>query len=183
MIKKAQKDKAPSLKSFLIILTFISIITTSVGFYYIQDILRQKAIEASKHVTILDDNTQQSNQNINTSTSEKINNFFFNSDNYLDTSKDILTKYANDSGIQIESIQETNGNEDGSMFAANGTNSNKFINVTIKNPVKITELVKFLKLSETNLPKMQANGISFGVNSLQKDKIDINPITYEVYLK
>jgi len=58
-----------------------------------------------------------------------------------------------------------------------------YISITIQNPVAYTNLMKFIKAIETNLPKMRLTGINLGRVENPKGYVNVEPIIIEIYLR
>lgn len=113
-----------------------------------------------------------------------------------------ITTYAKNAGVTITSFNfdvtnESNGGRAGAagggMMSSPLTSSTQgsaqlpsglkatTASITIKYPVGYVNVMNFLHLIEVNLTKMQLSGIS--ISRLGNGKVQINPITIEVYTR
>lgn len=104
---------------------------------------------------------------------------------YQDQAIKDINKYANDSGVII------NGGFSFSRPENSGVNSQLSVGniktepvvITIANPVQLSNFVKFLRLIETNLPKMQVSGINIRRAEGSNSEITTEPLLIEVYTR
>lgn len=96
-----------------------------------------------------------------------------------------ITKYASKTGLGITSIinPKTSPALAPTISPQNNISERGYMIVSLKNPVQLTSLLKFLKLIETNLPKMQIEGINITANKTQNGTVNVEPINIGVYIK
>jgi hypothetical protein len=159
------------------------------GFYYAQNWLNDMAVSINKERIELskDDNIeaqttlQNELNNLKSVELKAVGLISPSSDYQISVSAD-LSKYASNTGIQIDGVSP-------SQLPVGATVSNilgvqaKYVTVTIKNPVPFNNLVKFLKAIETNIPKMRLTGITIVHNSSMGNSVAVDPLTLEVYTK
>lgn len=187
MINKNKTDKAISLRVTLVLITFFSIIITGVGFYFAQNYLKEQAIKASDHVDSSEISSLSSDDSKIISSKkpilDKLDIFFSDPTNYKDKIIEDLTFYAAASNLSIISSEEINSGGVTSIRPDSGSPiATKNISINLKNPVNIKDFIKFLKLTESSLPKMQLTGLTMK-KSNNLDSIEVDSLTFEVYLK
>lgn len=155
MAKQAKKFDATSLRGLLAFLMVIVLGASAAGFYFGLQTIREYAVEVS-HVTqdavasgAQVDELQRLRQQL-TQTKQlvaKANQIFAKPSDYQARAVTDLQRYANRSGVKIDGI-----NFPGQISAAEQTAP---IAISLEQPVTYSQLVYFLQLIETSLPKMQ----------------------------
>lgn len=173
--EQSQKMQATATRNILSCLLVVVIIGSAVGFYFGLQLIKDYAIEVSHTVTdskASDQNTAglgQLKQELASSQElvTKAQQLFSTPATYQAQATKDITKYAEEAGIAISSIDSSSpSSESGSPRAgANGGPTSGEGNaefVTIKSPVSYMNLLKFLDAIEGNLPKMQVTNITLG---------------------
>ena len=187
---KLDKINAVNLRIILCVVISTTALFSIFGFYYAQEQLKVLAQEvhdlSSKNTNGYNANgNNQAIQNLvanNQSVSIKANNISTSPQTYANTIKQDLTTYANSTGISISNFTQPAISETQSFKTINGL-SNNFQTITIKNPVKLTNFLKFLKLIESNLPIMQVTGINITPVKNNNESITVDPLIIQVYTR
>jgi len=186
--------KANTLKKIMITIITIMIISSGLGFYFVQNGLKDLTIETNTLMfkAYNNDSKSRSKDNAAPATDSQIikladrtMELISQPANFEQKSKSDITKYAQESGITINSItlvSDDQNNQDGKPPLANGVSSKKML-VSIGSPAPFNGLLKFAKAIETNLPKMQITNMNLSNIRANKDSVTIEPITIEVYVK
>ena len=179
---KKSNMKASSLRSIMIVFLLLAVGLSAYGFYLAQGWLNNFAI-ASQVVSksTASSTSSQGISQLQAALSErqtaidKTNAFTVSSQDYHSQAISDLTKYAVSTGVLISDYNAPNPI----------TTDTKLSYITIKfnNPVQTSNLIKFLKLIETNLPKMQISGITLRDNPSTIGTVNVDPLTIEVYTK
>ena len=178
--------KATSLRSFMIIIIILVISASAAGFYFAQNWLKKAAIEYNQAIaaSIVANNNKTPINKLQADIAQyqpvvdKANNIFTPSQDYQSKTISDLKKYASISNINISdySFEKSNSN-------SGSSSKESAITITISNPVKLSDLAKFIKGIETNSPKMQLTGINISRSTNAKGLISVKPLTIKVYTK
>lgn len=178
-----------SLRASLIVLVILMIAVLAGGFYYAQNWLNDIAIEVNKTSTELAKNDSvQAQANLNKEISNqkpvetKASGLLSSSSDFQNTVTADVSKYATNTGIEIESVSPSQLPVGATVSNILGVNA-QYIKVTLKNPVLYNNLIKFMKAIETNIPKMRLTGINITHNSSLGNSVSVDPIILEVYTK
>jgi len=187
---KNNRSKAKSLRIALSTLVFIAIGLSAMGFYFAQDWLgtyAQTVGQTMAKSTINVTGAQGLSELLQALNDKqyivtKLDNLIAPAQNYQSQIINDLSKYAATSGVTI-----TDYNVSTPKTASTATSSISglgisYVTITLSNPMQITSLIKFLKLIETNLPKMQLSGISIS-GEASNTAITVEPLTIGVYTK
>lgn len=181
---------ATSLHKILIISLLLIICLIIGGFYYAQIWLKDIAVNSksnSSQSTTSYGSTSQAQLQTELSSQkvavDKAAGIVISSQDYQNKIKQDLDKYALDTGVTITDYGPTQPDSTGSIATPiNGLQSN-YVKVTIKNPIPYTNLIKFIKAIETNIPKMELTGISLSHSENSGDSVMVKPLIIEVYTK
>lgn len=178
-MKKSSNFSPDSLRIILIIILIVLIGAAGYGFYWAENQLNDFAIELQTSLlkSKPTEKTQTTNIKESQATIDKATKFQVSTSTYLSQATSDINTYAIKSGITIESILPENQITPEPSI---GGLEKKLVNVQIKNPAKTIDLITFLKLIETNIPKMQIQGITLN-NSSEKDSVNVEPIIIELY--
>lgn len=187
---KNTKSKSKSLRLVLSILIVIVIGLLTLGFYFAQDWLSTFAhsvgqtmakstisVTGAQSLTELQQTLDDKEYIIT-----KLDHLIAPSQNYQSQIIDDLSKYATTNGITITDYNVA------SPAITNTTTSStigvglSYITITIGNPVQMASLIKFFKLIETNLPKMQLTGINIS-GETSSTMVTVDDLTIGVYTK
>ena len=186
--------KASSLQKTLIVIVLVAISISAVGFYYIQNTLKETAISVGKSIT-----ASAASGNTNTDTAKSLQlkikavelaiakaDALYNTEStYQNQMTTDITAYALNANIKIsgytfgtKSVATTTPNSEKSL-SDNGTSS---MTLSLENPVQFASLMRFLQSIETNIPKMQITNLKItkGANS---GFVTVDPIIIEAYIK
>ena len=186
--------KASSLQKTLIVIVLVAISISAVGFYYIQNTLKETAISVGKSIT-----ASAASGNTNTDTAKslqlkieaaepaiaKADALYSTESSYQNQMTTDITAYALNANIKIsgytfgtKSVATTTPNSEKSL-SDNGTSS---MTLSLENPVQFASLMRFLQSIETNIPKMQITNLKItkGANS---GFVTVDPIIIEAYIK
>jgi uncharacterized protein YoxC len=164
-MKKRNKKpfNAISLRTIMVMLVCIAFAALAAGFYYAHDKLTEQAKEVSSIATRLTNSgTSQPGQDLSKlqaelelhrGVNEKINNLTVPLSNLQSRAIQDINNYSQKSGVSVENF----------TFGPTADNSSlkpNDVTVILKNPVDYNSLIKFIQLIETNLPKMNLQGIN-----------------------
>lgn len=183
---------ATSLRKVMTSAIFIIIILATVGFYFAQEALGNYAAQAdttTSGASASGSNPQalsKLNEEIakNQAAGTKAGSLVASSQNYQTQIMKDIYKYAEITNITVDSITSSQpaNISGGATSVVEGLKSN-FITTTLSNPVPIKNLIQFLKLVETSVPKMLITGINITPSAGSSDNVTIDPLTIEVYTK
>lgn len=185
---KKSKMKATSLRTTMVTIIIVTMILTGVGFYYAQGYLDSFATSIAPTIsksTAGNDNPQVTEKiqkeiaEIQT-TVDKSNSITSTLADYQNRVVKDLNIYASNNSITISDYKFATPAKVSGL--ANNIQSNT-ITITISNPIAFTNLMKFFKSIETNLPKMQITGVNLKRDSSQKDMVTVDPLIIETYIK
>jgi hypothetical protein len=186
--------KATTFRTFMIVTIFIIIGLSTFGFYYAKNWINKFAIEVNSTApqsTTNNDNVQVTKQlkdsiAENQVVANKAISIVTTSQDYRNKTTQDLNKYASDTGVSIASYDFEKSAATKTVTKTsrliNGVQSNLFT-VTLDNPVPFTNLMRFLKSIESNLPKIQIKDIDISRVPNSDDTVTIKPLTLEVYTK
>lgn len=186
MATNKKSSPVSSLNALLKTLVVLSVLLIGGGFYFGYNQLKDLSdnINSTSSQTITDTAAVQNLKSQLTSDQpylDKAAAIAISEGNYTNQFTTDIGIYAAKSGISI-SEYNTNPSNTAAMTSSivSGVNSH-FITVTIQNPISYTGFVQFLRYIETNLPKMQVTGIEITPLSYNSDKINVDPLTIEVF--
>jgi len=188
-MKKLQ-IKATSLRTLMLVLIIIIVAVIGGGFYYAQTWLRDFAstpADASKSSTSAvgsSDVTQLKNEIASQKVAaEKAINITASTTDFKSKIQQDLNKYASSTGVVISNYDALQASDVKiSSLPIIGVTSN-FVEVKLENPVPYTNLIKFIKAIETNLPKMKITSLNITRADSPNTSVTVGPITIEVYTK
>ena len=175
--------KASSLRSFMVVFLFLAISLSAYGFYLAQGQLNDFAISVGQVVSksTASSTSSQGISQLQAALSEKqtaidkTNAFTISSQDYQSQAISDLTKYATNTGVLISDYNVSSPTTTDAKLS--------YITIKFSNPVQTSSLIKFLKLIETNLPKMQVSGITLRDNPSKVGTVNVDPLTIGVYTK
>jgi len=158
------------------------------GFYYAQDWLRGLSGNSTQSATSVVTDTTIPNQPQNNTTAQdtvsiKSATLVSSKSDYQTKIQQDLNKYASETGVKIKDYGTTSAPQNNTTIQLiNGVEAN-YVKVTLENPVTFTNLIKFIKAIETNIPKMKITGINISRSNNSSDLVKVDPITIEVYTR
>ncbi len=168
--------KATSLRAIMFVAVFLLIGISAAVLYYGQDFINKLATEVHNI-------SPASETNSNSAAINKANYAVALNQTYQSQIPKDLSKYAASAGVTIENID----------FAVSGTGSAtvvpiegltvKYAKITLANPVKFTNLIKFVKAIENNLPVMKLTKLNISRIQTSKDSVTVEPLTIEEYVR
>ena len=176
---------AVGFRSLLIVLIILSIGLAVVGFYFSQNAL----IAYSKTVgqTVADStNTGKNVQSLKTLQAElaarqniivKASSLLATTANYQSQAINDINTYASTSGISISSYSFAQT----AAVATAGAQTSSNITVSLVSPMPYLSLLKFVRLIETNIPKMQISSINLTRQEGQNTMVKTDQISIDVY--
>lgn len=193
-MKNDKQLKATTLRTFLIVSIILLLTMSVVGFYFIQNYLRDLAINNLSQDTsvITTSKTASDAKAIQAEVTKyqgignKSSSFFASSQTYQNQITNDLKSYASVSGVNISNLSFDQSTLPGSSTKATSSSSglnSKNVVITIESPVQFTKLMKFIKGIESNLPKMQVSNISITPSSTSKETVSVDPITIDYYVR
>lgn len=187
---KKNQFKATTLRMILLTATLIISVVSVGGFYVTQGLLKKLAEQHNKSF----DTTSSAKSNIpigklqsdianNQEIIDRIDNVYMSKHDYQSKTIDDLKKYASVSNVSISDYSfEKASSKDSKTEQSSESIENK-LTITITNPIKFSNLIKFIKGIETNSPKMQLTGIDISQVVGQKEMVNVKPLTIKVYTK
>jgi len=181
---KESKMKATIVRTFMIIAIFVVIGLSIVGFYYFMQNLTSKfPLETSNITNAANTNGSTNGSTNNSSVVSKANNIAATNQSYKDQVTKDINKYASNAGVSVANLDFTQPtNPSASQTSVAGVEL-KFVKITLANPIIFTNLMKFLKSIEGNLPKMQITDIDISPVSDSDGSVKVEPLTIGVYTK
>ncbi len=185
-MKKAMT--ATSFQKLLIFFVVIVIGITAAGFYYGLGEIRKLAVQVNNKVEDAEasgdqiDELRRLQQTLAQSDSlvQKANRMFTTESAFTSEAVRDLNRYASVAGV---SIFETNFVEAGEVQGA-GSATDRFIKVSLTQPVSYARLIRFLQLVEGNLPKMQVNTLTVSrPDQINGDQVTVGDITIGVSVR
>lgn len=190
---KNNSFNASKLRITMISVIIVIIGITSTGFYFAQQFLQKFASDVRQsnlrakadNISPVEVNALKTKISDLGSTITKTENIAIPSQNYQDQAIRDLNKYATESGLAINgSFNFSRPTSIGlSTQLSSGAIRTEPVVITLANPVEFSSFIKFLKLIETNLPKMQLTGINISRDQNINSAITTDPLTIEVYTK
>lgn len=181
---------ATKLRAALSVIIILIVILAGVGFYYAQSWLRDEAkkVHAIVLTSNVDKNDTQSVIELQKAIDErqavaqKANTILTDANNYTEQIIGDLEKHASESGVKIADYKFSADSTQSSTANISGVRTIP-ITITLANPIDFNSLLRFMKAIETNLPKMQINGISLTNTSGSPGTVTVAPITVEVFAR
>jgi hypothetical protein len=174
----------------IIILTLIIGLSVG-GFYFAQNWLRTMVInynyQNNTSQSATTPNTTQASKQLETDVSshqviaDKAAGLIASS-NYQSDIKSDLDKYAKNTNIRISDISLTEAPGDKKTQAISDVNS-RYLKVTLINPMSYTDLLKFIKAIETNIPKMNLQGINIKSESELTGSVTADPLIIKAFIR
>jgi uncharacterized membrane protein len=176
---------AVGFRSLLIVLIILSIGLAVVGFYFAQNAL----VEYSKVVgqTVADStNTGKDVQSLKTLQAElaakqdviiKSASLLATTANYQSQAINDINAYATESGLNVSSYSFALA----PTTAVAGAPSSSNITVSLTSPMPYLSLLKFVRLVETNIPKMQIASINLTRQEGDSTMVKTDQISIDVY--
>lgn len=188
---KKHQIKASLLRTLMLFVIFLIVGLLAGGFYYAQgwlgDFAASSNINSPQQTTntlnptdLIQLKNEISSQQITVS---KAAGIVTSKQGYNSKIQKDLNKYASIIGITIKnygSVQPPTVGETTPLFT-NGVQAS-FVKITLENPVSYTNLIKFMKAIETNLPKMKLTGINLS-RAGSGDSVTVDPLIIEVYTR
>lgn len=193
------KMQATATRNVLAFMLVIVIIGSAVGFYFGLQLIKGYSLDVAHTVTdskASDKNTvslSQLKQELTNSQSltTKATQLFSTPATYQAQATKDITKYAEEAGVTISSIDSSPSSEavspsgprvnGGPGAGGNPITNNSTEFVTLKSPVSYMNLLKFLDAIEGNLPKMQITDLTLErPTSPSGDMVTANKITITV---
>ena len=184
---KSEEIKPEFLRNMLLVIVFILLAAGIFGFYRAQDMISQLVIEANtaanKKNSLITNNPEISSisDSETKNLAEKANNMIYNASTSQSYIRNDLNNYAASAGIDINDISFQNNTL--TSIYRNGAVKSEKITVTLGSPLRFNSLIKFLKLVETNTPKIQITDLEMNNTNANIGDVAIKPITMEVYVK
>ncbi len=174
---------AVTLRNILALVFIAAVIAVVGGFYYAQQSLKDYASVGSTSsnasgVSSQDLKQLQNQIAANQQYSDKALAMISSATGYQDKAMSDITKYAVAAGV---SITAHNFDPPSSSSVPIAGVTSTYVNVSVANPVPLVNILKFIKLIETNLPKMQLTGINMAYSS--KDKVVVAPLNIELFAR
>ena len=186
---KKMKFQATSMQKILIISLLLIAVLLIGGFYYAQIWLKDFANNSNSNSQLptntnipADQSQIQSDLNNQKAAVDKATKIVASKQDYQTKIKQDLDKYALDTNVTITDYAPTQPTATTSAPTINGVQSD-YIKVTLKNPVHYTNLIKFIKAIETNIPKMELTGINLTHTQESEDSVTVEPLIIKVYTK
>lgn len=184
--KTRQGLRATSLQKALIASNVIIFIISWVGFYLVQDWIRKTVTESSQRIQQekrFDANQISSELTANKTNVEKAASLMASPNTYQTEVSSSLYSYAQKSGITINQISPTAAPEALNPIISTTTMSPRYILLTIRNPVRCEDLVKFIKYTETSTPKMQVTNVNIESQGEAGNVVNVSQLIIEVYVR
>lgn len=179
------KDAKVTAKNFRLLissLTAIITIGTAIGFFFFQDWISN--IDNREDKKVATNQTQISSKNT-TSKSDinKANSLIPSSRSYQNTIKQDITKYAYNTGISIGEINFSQAGPSVSGISLPSGIESVSVTITVNNPTKYLSFLQFLKLIETNNPKMQPSSVEFSSPINSGESVNVDKLTIEIFIR
>jgi hypothetical protein len=184
---KSEEIKPKFLRNMLLIIVFILLAAGAFGFYRAQEMISQLVTETntaeSRKNSLMSNSSEVSSisDSDTKNLAEKANGMIYNASTLQSSIKNDLNSYAASTGIDINDISIQN-NTLASIYR-NGAVKSEKVTVTLGSPLHFNNLIKFLKLVETNTPKIQITNLEMNNTNANTGDVAIKPITMEVYVK
>lgn len=187
---KNPKSKARNLRIVLSTFVFIAIGLSALGFYFAQDWLGTyaKSVGQTMAKSTINVTGAQGLAELLQALNDKqlivtkLDSFLSPAQNYQSQIINDLSKYAANSGVTITDYNVSSPNTASTATSTISGVGISYVTITLSNPMQITSFIKFLKLIETNLPKMQLSGISIS-GETSSTAVTVNTLTIGVYTK
>lgn len=185
--------KATTLRTIMSITIFLVIGFSVFGFYYIQSyLLRPYALLAGQSVakSQVNNGSAKETKDLQADIAKRkpaadlANSILVPSPDFQGQIVKDLNKYASDTGMTITdySFAQSTIIKQKMPTLVGGANLS-YITITLKNPVKFTSFIQFLKSIESNIPKMQLSGVSLNGTQSSTDSITVDPLIIGMYTK
>lgn len=170
--------EATSFQKIIILFIIFFSVATVAGFYFAQKELNARAIMIQNEISAKNANPSMQNDktkkikqlqdeiNVNQTIADQASSILLNNANYKEKSTNDLKKYAIDNGLVINDLNFSESQLSSSEY------SEIDINIKINKESNYENVMKFIKLIETNIPKMQIKEIDLTKGSGQKIKIE-----------
>lgn len=184
MENKDAKLNAVNVRTLLIVLLVILVLFITGGFVFFYGQLNGLAQDIhDSTANVINERAKENSlkQQLTTFQEplEKAGNITVSADNYSNQVIKDLTFYADKTGVKITGYT-TDSTKTSSNIAGVSTQN---ITATLANPVNYDNFLHFLKLIETNLPKMQITGVNISSIVDSTTLIEVEPLTIRVYTK
>lgn len=179
-MKKAQL-KATSLRTMMLFVLLMIATLLIGGFYYAQILISDYEI-SSNHLG----SVQNSDENVTpdqTAASSKAAALIVSGQNYQNLIQHDLNKYASDTDVIISEYKKTSSPAVTMSLPLVGGVQSSFLSVTIENPTSYSNLLKFIKAIEANVPKMKLMNLSLTRDGDSGASVNVEPLIIEVYTK
>lgn len=185
------KIRATTLRITMTVFLLLMLATASIGFYFAMNYI-QKYLQVSDKSTSVQANV--SRQEISAiekklddlkTTITKTSDIIISRDSYQSQALVDIKKYAADSGVTLSgdlSFARPSA-EVNELLIFSGASLTSPVVVTLNNPVEFSSFIKFIRLIESNLPKMQISNIKITRVDNSDTTITVDPMLIEVYTK
>ncbi len=189
-MKKIQLQ-ASSLNILVTIVLFLVAGTIIGGFYYSQNWLNNLATTnnvspsgpttgSSGAIDLSKLQIDITNQKV---ASEKAIAMVVSRSDYQSLVQQDIRKYESETGVKVKDFSAAQQPTTTSTKPLLSGIQPGFIKITLLNPVTYTNLIKFIKAIETNIPKIKITGISLSRADGNSSSINVEPIILEVYTR
>lgn len=179
---------ATSFQKLLILCVCLVVGITAAGFYYGLGEIRKLAIQVNNKVKDAEasgaqiDELRRLQQTLTQSDSlvQKANRMFTTEAGFTSDVVRDLERYASVAGVSITN----SGFVDSAEVTAIGGASQRFIRITLAQPVSYASLLRFIQLIEGNLPKMQINTMTISrPDQPDGDRVNVGEMTIGVSIR
>lgn len=189
---KKSNLEATTLRAVMIVAFFMIVGLLVVGIYFGQNWISNLAAETSSNTSSepatgnyggLSLSQLQKEITNNQTAATKADSIIASNKDYTNRINQDLNKYASITGVSIENC-DFNQSADTikSLTPISGLQLNS-AKLTLGNPVKFTNLIRFLELIESNIPKIQVTSIDINQAVNSNDSVIVKPLTIELYTK
>jgi hypothetical protein len=179
--------KANNIKIIMIIIIVIMIAGSGFSFFYTLGKIKGLVIDTNTALKKASTSNITSGGTANTSDKEMknlidiTNDMLYNQPTTLTDLTNDLTKYANESGVTLKTIDPTANTLNPKLPTLfEKIKSQKFI-IAIGSPTSFNGLMKFIKAIETNNPKIQISRLNLSNIRANAGDVAVEPIVIEVY--
>ncbi len=174
---------ATSLRIFLITVFVLLLILSVGGFYFAQNWLNDQALLLNQN------DTTANNETVSPSTispqalqaSAKAAGVFEASDYQTKVRQD-LDVYANKTNLSITSVSPATAPTGAPQIAIAGVTT-QTLKISLKDPIKSSDLVKFIKGIESNLPVMRIASLKISNGGNTDGSVKLDELIIQVYVK
>lgn len=176
--------KPTNIRVLMTLLTIILVGVSSVGFYMFQDWLNTNYLKKNSSSQSVNNSSTGTNTTVVDQASvNKANSLLASSQSYEDQTKKDLDTYATNSNITISSTSFSEISQVTDIPGLSLSLQHSIVSISLSNPVKFNDLIKFLKSIETNLPKLQPSEIKISPVSGSDEMVNVESLKVEVYIR